>query len=199
MSQISKLLSRSLARGLNRSNNFEWAVARNFAYRIRMNLDNAATMTEYPESGSIEIAGRLALAMDGLASKKTAFCVFTVPEDWLRNIPVVTCKEPWVRKGDEWHVHVDYSLCFEFAPKWTRDLLVLVERHTHGLTTEYATTWLLNSTRLLLNRHVLAERTGMKMWPKNWDFWPHGFDAAKKELEKDPTHTTTELLSAGTL
>lgn len=159
-------------------------LAQNLAYRIVERLDGFSEVVEEPATRRIRITGRLALGDEEFHTKSKARCIFDVGPRWVEDIPHVACLEPWItRRPPEWHIGKDGSLCFEFSLHWRHELSGMVEQFTYGLTAEYAAAWLLNSTRSLLRRHLLAYRQGLTNWPQAWNYWPHGSEAAKRQLK----------------
>jgi hypothetical protein len=164
----------------------EWPLTQNLAYRIVERLDGFSKLIEDRNRKEIRVTGYLPLADEEFATKKKALCVFDVNAQWVCKIPEVMCLEPWVtRKLPEWHADEYGRLCFEFNLNWERKLPVMVEHYTLGLTADYATKWLLNSTRSLLNRHLFAFRNGINAWPKCWDYWAHGMVDAERQLSEN--------------
>ena len=164
---------------------FELALARNLAYRIVCGLNHHPKLVEDRELQLITITGALPLAEEGFSTRATARCIFKLNSSWPSTIPEVTCLEPWLRrKSPEWHAGHNGVLCYEFSLYWARELPIMVEKYTHGLTADWAARWLLHSTRLLLNKHLFAFRNGVTEWPRGWDYWPHDVEAARKQLEK---------------
>jgi hypothetical protein len=161
----------------------EWPLARNLAYRIVERLAGFPVVSEEKNRKLILVKGFLPLASEAIFTRKKALCTFEVSPDWVVRAPTVICHERWlIRKLPEWHANIDGAICFEFSLNWEQELLMMVDRHTHGPAAEYAAAWLVNSTRSLLNRHLFASRNGLTAWPKAWDFWPHGFEKAQQQL-----------------
>jgi len=161
----------------------EWPLAQNFACRIVERLDGFSKVIEDRTKCQIQVGGRLPLADQQFFTKNSARCVLEISSRWAWEIPEVACVEPWLtRKMPEWHADENGRLCFEFKLKWEKELPAMVEQYGFGLIADYAATWLLNSTRSLLNRHLFAFRNGIKSWPKAWDYWPHGTIESARQL-----------------
>lgn len=160
-----------------------WPLAQNFGYRILERLSACSKVLEDRAAGTIEITGRIPLASAEFATKKEALCVFRIDHQWAFKIPHVICLEPWITiKPPEWHIYADRRLCFEFDLNWQREMPLMVEQYTFGLAAEYGVTWMVNSSRSLLNRHLFAFRNGITVWPKSWDYWAHSVSEAKQQL-----------------
>lgn len=161
-----------------------WAVAQNLAYRIVTRLRDARR-EENRADGWIQVTGKLPLASLDFSTAKLAVCSFKVRNYWPEVIPDIVCNEPWLRRGKEWHINSDGDVCSEFGLKWRDELAVLIEQHTHGLAAEYAAEWLVNSTRSLLQRHLVAHRHGLTKWAAEWDFWAHDWESAKRQYMQE--------------
>ena len=145
-------------------------------------------LIEQREKKNIHLDGCIELGDEHFYTQKKARCSFDISTNWVQKIPIVICRESWViRKPPEWHVYEDGNLCFEFELNWGYKLSAMVDKYTHGLAAEYATKWLLSSTRSLLNRHLFAVRAGIKSWNADWNYWPHGHDDASKEFLRTET------------
>jgi hypothetical protein len=159
-----------------------WPLAQNLAYRIVTRLEDV-TREENPFEKWIKVSGRLPLASIDFSTRKLAACSFKVGHNWLWEMPEIVCSEPWIIRGQaDWHINANGEMCSEFDVKWQKHLAELVERYTYGLTAEYATEWLVNSTRSLLQRHLVAYRTGLTEWADDWDFWAHARDVAERQF-----------------
>lgn len=162
-----------------------WPLAQNLAYRIAERLDKSPAIEEFRSDHMIRVQGLLPLCDEEFQTKKRALCIFSVPFNWIENIPTVSCLESWITKDRDWHISPKGQLCFELNVKWETELPKLADDYSFGPTADYATEWLLNSTRSLLNRHLFAHRNGIKEWPKpDWDAWAHGKEARETYLKQ---------------
>ena len=169
--------------GVNTCDIPDWPIVQNFAYRIVEKLDGCSKVVEGANPGRISITGVLPLHTEAFGTTAMARCMFNILPDWMIKIPEVTCFEPWLtRKPPEWHVDRDGRLCLEFDAHWEQELTEIIDLYTAGLAADYAVSWLLNSTRSLLDRHLFAFRNGITSWPGAWTFWAHGAEAAKHQL-----------------
>lgn len=183
MCRVLRSLSQPQDPGVKSPDLVEWMVAKNLAFRIVEKLDGFSKVTEDRKEDRIHIVGHLPLADESRSTRKRARCDFVISSQWVRKIPTVVCHEPWLtRKLPEWHADADGKLCYEFDLRWERELSLMVEQFTLGLTADYASKWLLNSTRSLLNRHLFASRHNIANWPARWDFWAHGTADAERQL-----------------
>ena len=167
----------------------EWSAALNLAYRVAHNLDAMCKVVEDRNNNEIEITGKLPLSNRDFTTNKRALCIFRINAQWPWQTPDVICCEDWIKKGiPDWHINTDGNLCFEFSKKWMNELPPMVDEYSLGLTSEYASTWLVNSSRSLLNRHLFAFRNGIKDWPKAWDFWAHDKEMALRQFMESQKH-----------
>ena len=161
----------------------DWSVTQNLAYRIAERLVGFSRIVDDKINCVIQVIGQLPLGDQEFSTGKKARCAFKVDSQWVQKTPEVICLEPWIIRGlADWHIDENGRLCYEFDLNWEQELSAMVEQYTLGLTADYATQWLLNSTRSLLRRHLFASRNGITTWPKSWDFWPHERTAAEQQL-----------------
>lgn len=127
-----------------------------------------------------------------LQTRGAAHCWFIVPDDWMRRIPTVGCKEQWVVKGDaDWHTYADGSLCIDHRERWEQYILNLADRHPFHTFMLAATEWIINSTASLLGRHMLKSQGFVTTWDPAWDFWEHGEGSAKQNKTFIPDEAST--------
>lgn len=163
---------------------FRWAVTYNFAYRICSAFEHCPEIKSDREKYQITIVGRLALGSDEMQTKKCAQCIIIVDDGWVQSPPVVICTEPWIILGEpNWHISSEGVLCWDYASHWKDSISTVLKAETHGNAAEFGSRWFLRSTRNLLNRHLLASRSGIKEWRKEWDYWAHGEAAAREYLK----------------
>lgn len=164
---------------------FRWALAQNFGYRLACECAGFSKLNLSQENREIVIIGKLPLGSEEFDTKSTAECTFVVNDQWIESPPIAICKEPWVTLGKEdWHISKDGVLCWDYDVYWKDMMTSEIKQGTHGEGAYFGTRWMLRSVRNLLNRHLFASRTGIKVWRKEWDYWGHGPEAAAVEYSR---------------
>lgn len=97
--------------------------------------------------------------------------------------PQVTCLEPWMRVGSDWHnAGAAGGMCWVLGDEW-RDVLRPEGRLPRDLV-RVASTWLINNVTSLISRHYYAHLVQMKQWPTKWDAWAH-YKEGSEEYERE--------------
>jgi hypothetical protein len=165
--------------------NFEHAQNRSdllhLGTRIKAQLQPFSRMQIDVSVGTGRIDGFLNLSHDDIQTAICARCSFEFVVDWINRVPVVSTNDAWLRRGGaDWHVYRDGSLCYVYAPQWRDEVAAVLSEHDLGEAASFAASWCLHSVRWLLYRHHFAFEHGIKKWPSEWPFWPHG---NKAEIE----------------
>lgn len=90
--------------------------------------------------------------------------------DVKRKPPAVSCHEPWMKRGADWH-NWD-QMCWALPEEW-RDVMAWKGKPVQWIMDEVRC-WLFASARCLINRHYLATLQGLQTWPSEWRYWGHG-------------------------
>lgn len=83
----------------------------------------------------------------------------------------VTCNEPWMKRGLEWH-NFETWMCWMLPDQW-RDYMAWKGKSTHQIISE-GSNWLITSARSLISRHYCAHLLELSEWPREWSAWGHG-------------------------
>ena len=113
----------------------------------------------------------------------SAQCSILVTQTWVSYRPDVICHEPWLRKEADWHAFSDGSLCYVYAPEWRDVMRPLVEKDGFLAAAEAARLWITRNVAWLLNKHLLADELGITKWQKDWPFWPHDANEARRQYK----------------
>ena len=169
-----------------REHYLEWPAAQNLAFKIYSALLPDSLVRIEEEIGRITIWGTLPLASEAYVTRATARCRFEVTAQWPTLIPLVWCYDSWVRRDPKWiwHASEDGQLCFEYAMRWVDEMQVVLGEVGLLTATDFAATWLLKSTRSLLNRHLFTSRHPLEVWPKVWQDWAHDRVAVNAQYRK---------------
>ncbi len=109
---------------------------------------------------------------------------------WQKEIPKISCLEPWIRRGDmDWHAYEDGSLCVEVAPRWHDEITKVAKTHPEAQTLRFAAEYLLNSAAWLITRHRYAFENHLTKWPKTWRYWAHGPQGNRDYHKESHVHT----------
>ena len=147
--------------------------AANLAMRIAHGLRGDVVLRE--KAGVFTVHGNLSLAHADVETSRDAKCVIAVTPRWHEGCPPeVTCLEPWVRTGADWHVYSDHKLCWCLAHEWRDRILRWGQRHPPAVLADAAKFWCLYAARWLLYRHLLADQLRLTEWPQDWKAWSHG-------------------------
>jgi hypothetical protein len=163
---------------------FDQSAVFNLTTAIRDDLLTPGPLFQRPGGFQIGVQGLLLLRDFAAETTYPAHCTFIASGDWRRLPPKVFCSESWVRHTIEWHVLRDGSLCYEFCGRWADRVADVDHSNQVHEAVQYAAQWCLNGCRSLLEKHLFADRQNIKAWPKKWDAWPHGFDAANYEYHQ---------------
>ncbi len=154
---------------------------------VNKNLTHPVFRVDGKGLSQAAVRGELNLAHDGIVTDVVAECEFSFVKEWRVQMPKVTCFSPWIRKGGDWHIYNDGSLCWEFDLMW-RDKIAEVEKKEGSISViQLAGAWIIHSAQWLLYRHHYAAIHGITTWPSNWPYWRHGPKAAGeqyRELQK---------------
>jgi hypothetical protein len=151
--------------------------------RLRHYLEPGSRLRIDDHAGMGVVTGLLNLSHDEITTSVSARCSFQFASDWPTHVPVVSTSEPWLIRDTEWHAYSDGSLCYIYHKEWEDDVPPLVSTHDIGVAAEFAAYWCIRSVRWLLYRHHFAFEHGIKKWPAQWPFWPHG-EKADREYQK---------------
>jgi len=164
---------------------FEQSAVFNLTTAIRDDLLNPGALFQRPGGFQIGVHGLLLLHDFAAETTYPANCIFIASTEWRHVPPKVFCSESWLKKGIDWHVLPDGSLCYEFFKRWAdRVSIVNTSNEVHD-TVQYAARWCVNGSRRLLEKHLFADRQNIKAWPKQWDAWPHGIQAASFQYDQE--------------
>src|SRR5208282_1723003 len=126
------------------------------------------------------VSGFLNLSHDEIRTTKRAHCRFLLSPKWHTALPVVHCRESWMRNDWNWHAGFGGELCYILGDQW-RDLVGTVAAQEGDFATAlYASSLCLRNVRWLIYRHYIGNIARIIQWPKEWPAWPHG-DAAHSE------------------
>lgn len=114
----------------------------------------------------------------------SARCSFLVSRGWIRHSPDVICHEPWLRKVSDWHAYADGHLCYVYELEWQDEVKYLAEHDGFLVAADAARLWILRNVTWLLSKHLLSDELGLTHWPKDWPYWPHGIDEAKRKYKQ---------------
>lgn len=168
--------------------NFEHAQNRSdllhFGTRIKQYLWPFSRMRIDESGGTGSVTGLLNLSHDDIQTSICAKCSFEFVANWDKCLPIVRTDEPWLRHGGaEWHMFSNGSLCYLYAQHWRDDVPASVSQYDIATAAAFAASWCVRSVKWLLYRHHFAFEHGIKRWPAEWPFWPHG-QKAESEYEK---------------
>lgn len=109
---------------------------------------------------------------------------FVLPPSPLVNHPRVTSDAPWLRREADWHVHSSGALCWTY-PQYYCEVINELRCHLdEAALLETAACWCVSKSAELVERHLIADRSGLKTWPTEWEAWPHGVADAQAQFEK---------------
>ena len=109
---------------------------------------------------------------------------FDLPPSPLANHPRVTSDAAWLRREPDWHVYSNGALCWTY-PQHYFELIEELSRHLdEAALLETAACWCVSKSAELVERHLIADRSGLKTWPTEWEAWPHGVSEAQAQFEK---------------
>jgi len=117
---------------------------------------------------------QLSLTISLPESKGSAQVDLSIYAHWGNLPPVVTCKEPWVKTGDDWHVYSSKRLCYIFDDEWADEVFSVQKTLDRFHTTLYLSKLLILNVTYLLDRHFLAEQLEITQWLPEWPARPHG-------------------------
>lgn len=156
-----------------------FAVSLNTAVRIHDVLAAPRLLRCDGTADGFVVTGQLPL--DGAS----AHCSFWIDPSWEKRPPMVTCHEPWVRTGDDWHVAPTYRvMCYIFRRQWSNLIHHVVEAKGALAVIDVAHPWIIRNCQWLLNKHLLAHQLGLDRWQDSWGYWPHGTEEADLEYER---------------
>lgn len=119
-------------------------------------------------------SGTLNLSHDEITTRKTARCEIQLVPDWKSQLPVVRCREVWVRNDWNWHAGNGGVLCYVLDEQWRDFVGEVLDRDGAMAASLFAACLCLRNVRWLLYRHYIASITKLVEWPKDWPAWPHG-------------------------
>ena len=126
------------------------------------------------------VTGMLNLSHDDVKTAKRAHCKITFGPEWRLQLPVVHCREPWIRHDWDWHAGKGGLLCYILDEQWKDCVGLVFEQEGNAAAALYAASLCVRNVRWLLYRHHIAHVTGIKKWPMEWPAWPHG-DTGRRE------------------
>jgi hypothetical protein len=164
---------------------FEQSAVFNLTAAIRDDLLNPGPLFQRPGGFRIGVQGLLILRDFAAETTYAADCIFIASKEWRRRPLKVFCSENWVKHDIEWHVLRDNSLCYEFFERWADRIAIVSSSNEVQETVRYAAKWCVNGSRRLLEKHLFADRQNIRDWPKQWDAWPHGVEAASYQYQQE--------------
>lgn len=100
------------------------------------------------------------------------------------NTPKVFCDAFWVRRHPDWHTYYKYNeLCWVYPKEWlfyTKKWII--EEQSAQTVINHMTDLLYRNVEYLLNIHYIAFENSIENWLPEWGGYPHGNEAAKKQL-----------------
>lgn len=154
------------------------------ATRLNAELDGCHGIDLDRAANWAVVSGMLNLSHDEIKTPKIARCEFRLAPDWQSQLPVVRCRESWVRNDWNWHAGNGGTLCYILDDQW-RDLVSEIA-NCEGIAAagHFAACLCSRNVRWLLYRHYIASVTKMIEWPKDWPAWPHGEIARRDYLRE---------------
>jgi hypothetical protein len=106
-----------------------------------------------------------------------------ISNNWITKIPklYVLPDPPWLKKGADWHVFPDRSICFEWRERWTEHLSLIAA--TSADLADIAAQWMKNAAAHVIHVHHTCHILGRTSWPKAIPVWPHSSQSAAAEYE----------------
>jgi hypothetical protein len=129
------------------------------------------------------VCGILNLSHSDITTKAHAKCCFKISPKWVTIPPEVICNETWIKRGVNWHVSSQFSLCYILGDEWRDGIKNFASRLSMEKVENIATFWCLKNTKALLYKHRQASDLGINEWPSKWDYWGH-YDLGQKEYNK---------------
>jgi hypothetical protein len=151
---------------------------------------NCPRPTRGDPNKQFDIAVRGKLVIGDIAAENTypAECIIVGSEKWENQPLKVFCTETWIRRETDWHLVKDPSgwfLCYEFHERWADRIAKVKKVNDQLKTAQFAQEFCLRASRDLIEKHLFAFRQNIKKWPKQWDAWPHGWEAAMREYRQE--------------
>ena len=122
------------------------------------------------------LVGILPLRSDQCSTRAQAQCRLEVDKSWTVRPPRLWCYSPWLKRDASWawHASADGELCYECKDRWRDEISAAVSEAGLLGTSDFASAWILNSARALLNKHLFASRhRELTDWPAAWPDWAH--------------------------
>lgn len=116
--------------------------------------------------GALRVTGRLDT---GVVLASVVVLVAPRFKNLKRAPPLVSCDEPWMKIGPDWHNGP--PLCWVLPDEW-RDVMNWKGKPVAAIFEE-GKQWFLNGVRCLVNRHYLAHLDCLTAWPPEWSSWSH--------------------------
>ncbi len=164
---------------------FERSAVFNLTTAIRDDLVDPGPLFQRPGDFQIGVQGILLLRDLAADTTYPADCIFIASTEWRRSPPKTFSSESWLRRSIDWHVLADGSLCYEFFERWADKVAMVNSSNEVQEAVQYAAKWCVNASRRLLEKHLFAHRQNIQDWPKEWDAWPHGVQAASFQYHQE--------------
>lgn len=147
-----------------------------FCWQVKSLLESGCVVESNPYEWVIE--GGVILR-DSIPRKIS----IAISSSWETRCPQVRCREKWMKKGADWHISDDGTLCYALTNHWADAIKELESKLPVLCFIEISAQWMIDCVQWLLNAHLYAHQFDMERWPDEWASWPH-YDKGVKKYQK---------------